>query len=312
MPTINFNSFPLALAPLAGFTDLPFRQVAKRFGADVTVSEMISANALAHGSKKTFHMLEKAPLETPYIIQLAGSDPDILKAAVEILNEKEGIDGIDLNCGCPVPKVISQHAGSSLLKDLPKLRELLEVIKLNSKKQYTSAKVRIGFTEKNPKDIAKAVEDAGVDFISIHGRTRTGGYHAEVDYSAIKDAKSVVKIPVFANGDIISVKKALYVKDYTGCEGVMIGRGAIGAPWIFHQIKHGEDRPTPSIIKAVILEHFDAMISFHGLNGVRLFRKHLHIYSKGYTKASIFRNNINRMEDPVEAREHIEDFFKHP
>ncbi|NLC28667.1 MAG: tRNA-dihydrouridine synthase family protein [Campylobacteraceae bacterium] len=99
MPTINFNSFPLALAPLAGFTDLPFRQVAKRFGADVTVSEMISANALAHGSKKTFHMLEKAPLETPYIIQLAGSDPDILKAAVEILNEKEGIDGIDLNCG---------------------------------------------------------------------------------------------------------------------------------------------------------------------------------------------------------------------
>lgn len=309
MPIIDFNAFPLALAPLAGFTDLPFRQIAKRFGADLTISEMISANALVFGSEKTFKMLKKAPLETPYIIQLSGSDPSILKAAVEILNDKEGIDGIDLNCGCPVPKVVSQEAGSSLLRDLPKLRELLEVIKLNSKKRYTSAKIRIGFIEKNSKDIAKAVEDAGVDFMSIHGRTRSGGYHSKVDYDAIKDAKSVVNTPVFANGDIVDLKKALYVKNYTGCEGVMIGRGAIGAPWIFHQIKFQKDKLEPSLIRSIVLEHFDAMMQFYGLKGLRLFRKHLHTYSKGYLGASSFRDTVNRMENPEETRAFIDSFF---
>lgn len=310
MSLIDFNSFPLALAPLAGFTDLPFRQVAKRFGVDVTVSEMISANALVYGSKKTFTMLQKAPNETPYIIQLAGSDPAVIKGAVEILNDIDGIDGIDLNCGCPVPKVVSQNSGSSLLLDLPKLRTLLEVIKLTSKKQYTSAKVRIGFSEKTPVDIAKAVEDSGVDFMSIHGRTRSGGYHAPVDYDAIKAAKSAIKIPVFANGDIKDAKTALHVKNYTGCEGVMIGRGAVGSPWIFHQIKTSQNNPSPSLIYQVVMEHFDAMVAFHGPHGSKLFRKHLHTYSKGFPEASAFRDMINREDDHIKAREIVDMFFK--
>ena len=310
MSLIDFEAFPLALAPLAGFTDLPFRQVAKQFGVDVTVSEMISANALVYGSKKTFGMLEKSPNETPYIVQIAGSDPAIIKGAVEILNDIDGIDGIDLNCGCPVPKVISQNSGSSLLQDLPKLRLLLETIKLTSKKTYTSAKVRIGFSEKNPKDIARAVNDGGADFMSIHGRTRLGGYHALVDYDAIRDAKEVVNIPVFANGDITDAAKALHVKNYTGCEGVMIGRGAVGSPWIFHQIKHSQSSPDPSIVHQVILGHFDAMILYHGPYGVRLFRKHLHIYSKGYADASAFRDTINREDDHEVARQIIDEFFK--
>lgn len=310
MSLIDFNSFPLALAPLAGFTDLPFRQVAKRFGVDVTVSEMISANALVYGSKKTFTMLQKAPNETPYIIQLAGSDPAVIKGAVEILNDIDGIDGIDLNCGCPVPKVVSQNSGSSLLLDLPKLRTLLEVIKLTSKKQYTSAKVRIGFSEKTPVDIAKAVEDSGVDFMSIHGRTRSGGYHAPVDYDAIKAAKSAIKIPVFANGDIKDAKTALHVKNYTGCEGVMIGRGAVGSPWIFHQIKTSQNNPSPSLIYQVVMEHFDAMVAFHGSHGSKLFRKHLHTYSKGFPEASAFRDMINREDDHIKAREIVDMFFK--
>lgn len=309
MSLINFNSFPLALAPLAGFTDLPFRQVAKRFGVDVTVSEMISANALVYGSKKTFAMLEKAPIETPYIVQIAGSDPAILKGAVEILNDMDGIDGIDLNCGCPVPKVVSQNSGSSLLLELPKLRMLLETIKLASKKQYTSAKVRIGFSDKAPVDIAKAVEDGGVDFMSIHGRTRSGGYHAPVDYDAIKAAKSVINIPVFANGDIKDAKTALHVKSYTGCEGVMIGRGAVGSPWIFQQIKESQEVPSLELIHQVVLEHFDAMIGFHGPYGARLFRKHLHTYSKGYPDASAFRDKINREDNHEIAREIVNDFF---
>ena len=310
MSLIDFNAFPLALAPLAGFTDLPFRQVAKRFGVDITVSEMISANALVYGSSKTFSMLEKTPNETPYIVQLAGSDPAILKDAVAILNDIDGIDGIDLNCGCPVPKVVAQNSGSSLLLDLPKLRLLLETIKLTSMKRYTSAKVRIGFSEKKPVDIAKAVEDSGVDFMSIHGRTRSGGYHAPVDYDAIRAAKMAIKIPVFANGDITDVQKALHVKSYTGCEGVMIGRGAVGAPWIFRQIKDGNLTLELSIVHQVILNHFDAMIDYHGPYGARLFRKHLHTYSKGYLGASAFRDKINREDDHEKARQIVDEFFR--
>jgi len=170
--------------------------------------------------------------------------------------------------------------------------------------------VRIGFSEKTPIDIAKAVEDSGADFMSIHGRTRSGGYHAPVDYSAIKAAKSAIKIPVFANGDITDMQKALHVKNYTGCEGVMIGRGAVGSPWIFHQIKRGNAAPEATIIHQVILEHFDAMISYYGPYGARLFRKHLHTYSKGYPEASAFRDTINREDDPLKARQIVDEFFK--
>jgi len=310
MSSIDFSAFPLILAPLAGFTDLPFRRVAKRFGVDVTVSEMISANALVFGSKKTMAMLEKDPNETPYIVQLAGSDKTILKEAVEILNEIDGIDGIDLNCGCPVPKVVAQNAGSSLLEDLPKLRLLLETIKLTSKKEYTSAKVRIGFSQKKPVDIAKAVEDSGADFISIHGRTRSGGYHAPVDYDAIRLAKEAVAIPVIANGDITDAVKALHVKEYTGCDGVMIGRGAIGAPWVFHQIKNRSEKLDPWLVYEVVMDHFDAMVSYYGAYGVKLFRKHLHTYSKGYPNATAFRDRINREDDALSARKLVDDFFK--
>lgn len=309
MSLIDFSACPLALAPLAGFTDLPFRHVVKRFGADVTVSEMISANALAYRSKKTFKMLEKSPLETPYIVQLAGSDVRMMEEAVRILNDIEGIDGIDLNCGCPVPKVVSQSAGSSLLLDLPHLERLVSCIKKHSNKTYTSAKVRLGFSEKIPAQVAKAVENAGADFISIHGRTRSGGYHAPVDYAAIASAKEAVRIPVFANGNIKDAQGALHVKELTGCEGLMIGRGAVGSPWIFHQIKHHSLEPEPALVHAVIMEHFDAMLTFYQEKGVSIFRKHLHTYSKGYPEASTFRDTINRIEDPAEARAYIDAFF---
>jgi len=306
---IDFDKGIIALAPLAGYTDLPFRSVVKKFGADLTFSEMLSANALQHNSKKTFKMLEKSELETPYIVQIAGSDLLAIRDAVEILNDIEGIDGIDLNCGCPVPKVVSQSSGSSLLLDLPRLAKTLETIKKYSNKQYTSAKVRLGFNEKIPKEIAKTVEGSGVDFLSVHGRTRAGAYKAKVDYEAIGIMQETVSIPVLANGDIDSYEKAMEVKKITGCNSLMIGRGAIGNPWIFYQLKHKEEVLSDALKAQIILEHYNAMIEFYGSHGVSMFRKHLHVYSKGYEEASAFRSKINTIVDIGQMRSEIENFF---
>lgn len=306
---IDFERGILALAPLAGFTDLPFRSVVKKFGADVTFSEMISANALRYRSEKTFKMLTKSPLETPYIVQIAGSDLDSIKEAVLVLNDIEGIDGIDLNCGCPVPKIISQEAGSSLLLNLPHMQKIIETIKKYSNKRYTSAKVRLGFSTKIPEEIAKACESAGVDFMSMHGRTRAGAYKAEVDYQAIARAREAVSIPLIANGDITSYEKALHVKEVTGCKSLMIGRGAVGNPWIFYQIKNELVHVEKTKILEIVLEHFDAMVDFYGEKGHSIFRKHLHTYSKGFREASEFRDKINRIEDDALMRETIATFF---
>lgn len=309
---IDFSQGIVALAPLAGYTDLPFRSVVKKFGADLTFSEMISSNALQHNSQKTFKMLEKSPNEKPYIVQIAGSDVNVVREAVEILNDIDGIDGIDLNCGCPVPKVVSQNSGSSLLLDLPHLGKIIETIKKYSNKQYTSTKVRLGYVDKIPEQIAKAVEGSGADFISVHGRTRAGAYKATVDYEAIAKVKQSVNIPVLANGDITSFDKAMEVKKITGCDSLMIGRGAVGNPWIFYQLKYGKSMLDNALKAKIILEHYDSMIEFYGSRGVSMFRKHLHVYSKGFEEASSFRNKINTIIEADKMREEIALFFTLP
>ncbi len=299
----------LALAPLAGYTDLPFRSVVKKFGVDLTYSEMISANALIHHSKKTFKMIEKSPLESPYIVQIATGDTEVAKRAVLILNEVEGIDGIDLNCGCPVPKVVSQNSGSSLLKDLDQAARVIETIKKYSNKKYTSVKTRVGFDEKIPEKIANTIDSACADFMSVHGRTRAGKYKAPVDYESIKIAKESVKIPVIANGDITTYQKVKEVREITGCDGVMIGRAAVGNPWIFYQIKNDLENVGKEKIAQIVLEHYDAMLEFYPIKGAAIFRKHLHLYSKNFPNASQFRDMINRVEDPDVIREMIFKFF---
>jgi len=309
MPKLSFEKPLYVLAPLAGFTDLPFRSVVKKFGVDLTVSEMLSSNALAHGSEKTLHMLEKSSLENPYSVQIAGADVDIVKSAVEILNEHEGIDIIDLNCGCPVPKVVGHGSGSSLLLNLPLMGDIIRTIKDNSNKNMTSVKIRLGFEEKNHVDIAKVVEASGADFIAVHGRTRAGKFKAAVDYDAIAEIKEAVSIPVIANGDIDSYTKAKFVLEHTGADGVMIGRGAVGAPWIFHQLRSGTEYINQKLKHEIIMEHFDKMIEFYGQHGVSMFRKHTHTYSKGYAGASILRNDVNRIIDIKEYRDTIDDFF---
>ena len=315
MPTLDFSKPLFALAPLAGFTDLPFRSVVKKFGVDLTVSEMISSNALAFKSKKTFKMLEKNPLEIPYSIQIAGSDQNIIQQAVELLNERDGIDIIDLNCGCPAPKVVNNLQGSSLLTDLPKMAETIRTIKKYSNKEYTSVKIRLGFNEKNHIEIAKLCEDNGADYIAVHGRTKAGKYKAEVDYDAIKEIVEAVNIPVLANGDIHSPQKAKWVLEHTGASGVMVGRAVVGRPWMFQLMKNyiygtGSSEVTPALIKEVVLEHFDQMVLHYGNHGAIIFRKHLHTYSKaGYQGASKFRDLVNRIEDVSEMREVTAEFF---
>ena len=306
---IDFTKPLMVLAPLAGYTDLPFRSVVKKFGADITISEMISSNALVYKSQKTLKMIEKHESEDPYIVQIAGNKPELVRDAVELLNDVEGIDGIDLNCGCPAPKVFNHGSGSNLLGDLNKLEEILSTVKKYSKKQYTSAKVRIGVNEKIPVDIAKAVEACGVDFVSVHGRTRAGKYKAPVDYEAIKAMKDAVNIPVIANGDIKDYEKAQQVLEYTKANGVMIGRGAIGKPWIFYQLKNNVEDITEQKKKEIILAHFDAMLDFHGEYGAVMFRKLLHSYSKGYKGANEFRDIVNRVSDNKVMRDMIENFF---
>ena len=306
---LSFDKPLYVLAPLAGYTDLPFRSVVKKFGADLTVSEMLSSNALAHGSSKTLHMIKKSPNEDPYSVQIAGADVDIVKQAVEILNEHSGIDIVDLNCGCPVPKVVGHGSGSSLLLNLPLMGDIIKTIKDNSNKSLTSVKIRLGFEKKNHIEIAKIVEDSGADFIAVHGRTRAGKFKAAVDYDAIREIKEAIKIPVIANGDIDSYEKAKWVLEYTGADGVMIGRGAVGAPWIFHQLKSGTKDIDKKIKHDIIMEHFDKMIEFYGPHGVSMFRKHTHTYSKGYRGASALRDKVNRIVDVQEYRCVIDDFF---
>jgi tRNA-dihydrouridine synthase B len=305
---------------------------------------MISSNALAFQSKRTIKMLEKNPLEDPYSIQLAGSDQSVMQKAVEYINTLEGVSVIDLNCGCPAPKIVNNLQGSSLLTDLPKMAETIRTIKKYSNKEYTSVKIRLGFDEKNHIEIAKICEDNGADFIAVHGRTKAGRYKAAVDYDAIAEIKQAVSIPVIANGDIDSAAKAKWVLEHTGADGIMVGRAAVGKPWIFHQMKEGIEEVSSELIKEVVLEHFDQMLvgkpwifhqmkegieevsselikevvlehfdqmlAHYGKYGAIIFRKHLHTYSKaGYEGASAFRNLVNGIEDPSEMRDVVAAFF---
>jgi tRNA-dihydrouridine synthase B len=306
---IDFSSKPLFLAPLAGYTDPPFRSVVKRFGVDITVSEMISSNALVYTNKKTMKMLQKSPLESPYSVQIAGSDVDVVRQAVEILNEVEGIDILDLNAGCPAKKIVGNNQGSALLKDLIKLEEIIKTIKKYSNKSMTSVKVRLGWSENNIVDIAKVVEDSGADFITIHGRTRSQFFGGSVDYEAIAEAKKSVSIPVVANGDIDSYAKAKAVFEATGCDGVMIGRASVGNPWIFYQIKNSIKEPSLALKKEIVLEHLDRVCEFYEDKGVAIFRKHLHTYSKGLRGATNFREKVNTTKEKEPLKELIEEYF---
>ena len=297
------------LAPLAGYTDLPFRSVVKKFGCDMTFSEMTNVNAIAYNNEKTKKMMEKSPLEEPYFVQVAANNTQNAVKAIEIINEIPWIDGIDINLGCPVNKARRSGFGGVLLKDENEklLKEIVRAIVKTSKKPV-SAKMRLGFDKSVVERKAKLLEDLGVEFLTIHGRTVKQMYKGEANYNEIKKGVSAVNIPVIANGDITDYEKAKWVMEYTGARGVAIGRGAVGRPWIFLEMKQ-EGKITPKQKKEVILEHFNQMINFYGEYGVILFRKHAHAYSKGINKASEFRSKINEAKETKQVKELIEEYF---
>lgn len=307
---INFENL-LMLAPLAGWSDRPFRSMVKKFGVDITVSEMISSYALNYNTQKTLKFIEKSPLESPFSVQISGNKAEVIKRSVEILNAQSGIDIIDLNCGCPAPKVSSHGNGSGLLKDLNLLVNLVNTIKIHSNKPYTSLKVRLGFDKKIPLEIAEAINDSTADFVVVHGRTKTDAYKKDrIDYDAIAQIKSKIKIPLIANGEIDSYQKAKEVLKQTNADGLMIGRAALKTPWIFYQIKHNAKSPPNLIKKDIVLEHFDNMIDFYGERGCIMFRKNLHNYACGMPNATEFRSIVNNIKEPKIMRESILKFFE--
>lgn len=304
---IDFSKKPLFLAPMAGFSDLPFRRVVKKFGADVTVSEMISSNALIFQNTKTLKMLEKDESESPFIAQIAGSNEEVIKKAVLLLNRFEFIEGIDFNCGCPMPKVLRQNAGAALLDDLDLLKKLVFTIKKHSQKRTVSVKFRLGVKEKKATLIAKACEEAGADFISIHARTAKQLYSGKADYEALGQAKEAVSIPVVANGDI-NAQNADAVLGQCKADALMIGRASVGKPWLFYELKH-KKKVSERLKKEIILYHFESMLKHYGKRAVPLFRKHLHEYCKGYENASHFREQINHINDENILQTKLEGFF---
>ena len=297
------------LAPLAGYTDLPFRSVVKKFGCDLTFSEMINVNAIAYNNEKTKKMMIKSPIENPYFIQIAANNTENAIKAVEIINENSDISGIDINLGCPVQKARKSGYGGILLKDenKDKLKEIIGTVVKTSKKPV-SAKIRLGFDKIVASERAKLLKDLGIKFLTVHGRTVKQMYKGEANYDEIKKVVKSVNIPVIANGDITDYEKAKYVLDYTEAKGAAIGRGAIGRPWIFIEMKQN-GVITPKQKKEVLLEHFNQMIKWYGDYGAILFRKHLHQYSKGIAKAGEFRSKINNETNPENVKKLIEEYF---
>jgi tRNA-dihydrouridine synthase B len=275
----------------------------------MTFSEMTNVNAIAYNNEKTKKMMEKSPLESPFFVQIAANNVENAIKAVEIINDMKEIDGIDINLGCPVNKARRSGFGGVLLKDENRdfLKEVVSAIVKTSKKPV-SAKMRIGFDKSVVEDRAKLLEDLGVEFLTIHGRTVKQMYKGKADYDEIKKGVKAVKIPVIANGDITDYEKAKYVLDYTEAVGVSIGRGAVGKPWIFLEMKQ-KGSITPQQKKEVILEHFNQMVYWYGEYGVILFRKHAHAYSKGIPKASEFRSKMNEVKESNAAKALIEEYF---
>ncbi|WP_314971187.1 tRNA dihydrouridine synthase DusB [Peptostreptococcus stomatis] len=298
------------LAPMAGVTDLPFRLICKELGCGLLYTEMINAKALCYDDKNTKKMLNILNEEHPVAVQIFGSEPEFMGKAAQILNDYPN-EILDINMGCPAPKVVKNGDGSALMRN-PKLAgQVLDQVVKNSKKPVT-LKIRKGWDDNsvNALEIAKIAEDCGICAITIHGRTREQYYSGQADWDIIGEVKSQISIPVIGNGDITSVEDAIRIKDHTGCDAIMIGRGAQGNPWIFKRIDHymktGQllDPPSKDEKIDIAIKHMDLAIKEHGeYVAVREMRKHIGWYLKGMKHSARFRDQINHM---VTAKEVID------
>ncbi len=306
----------LVLAPMAGVTDRPFRQLCRSLGAGLAVSEMISADASLWGSRKTVKRLDHRGESGPISVQILGSDPAMMAEAARA-NVASGAQIIDINMGCPAKKVCRKAAGSALLKDEALVAEILYSV-VDAVDVPVTLKIRTGQTpqERNGVGIAAIAEAAGIQALAVHGRTRACRFAGEAEYDTIREIKQAVRIPVIANGDIDSPEKARQVLDATGADGLMIGRAAQGRPWIFRQIDHylrtGDKlpEPEPQWVLEVLLKHLQQLYDFYGeRSGTRIARKHIAWYSKTHPNGGRFRELINRTESAREQLELIRGFF---
>jgi tRNA-dihydrouridine synthase B len=304
------------LAPMAGVTDRPFRQLCKRLGAGMAVSEMVSSNSLLWKSDKTLRRINHEGEPGPISVQIAGADPEMMAEAARF-NVDHGAQIIDINMGCPAKKVCNVMAGSALLRDEPLVARILETI-VDAVDVPVTLKIRTGWDpdNRNALQVAHIAEESGIRALAIHGRTRADAYRGDAEYDTIAAVKARAGIPVIANGDVGSPQKAKFVLDSTGADAIMIGRAAQGNPWIFREVVHylktgtEMDRPSLEEVRSTLLEHLHNLYNFYGeYSGVRVARKHISWYSKGHRHGGAFRQAVNQVESSAEQVRMIEAFF---
>jgi tRNA-dihydrouridine synthase B len=306
----------LIVAPMAGVTDRPFRQLCKSMGAGMAVSEMVSSNSLLWGSEKTRRRANHEGEVDPISVQIAGADP-VMMAEAARYNVAQGAQIIDINMGCPAKKICNVMAGSALLQDQPLVGRILDAV-VRAVDVPVTLKIRTGWDtqHKNALAVARIAESAGIRVLAIHGRTRACAYAGHAEYETIAAVKAAVGIPVIANGDITTPEKARHVLEYTGADAIMIGRAAQGRPWIFREISHylatGEHLPLPEVaeIHRVLINHLQELYSFYGeYSGVRIARKHISWYTKGLVGSASFRHAMNQLQGVDQQLDAVNEFF---
>ena len=306
----------LILAPMAGVTDRPFRQLCRNLGAGMAVSEMVASNSLLWGSEKTQRRANHTGETEPKSVQIAGADPQMMADAARY-NAEHGAQIIDINMGCPAKKICNVMAGSALLQNETLVADILQAV-VRAVDVPVTLKIRTGWDSQhnNAIRVARIAEDAGIQALAIHGRTRADQYTGDAEYDTIAQVKQKIRIPVIANGDITNPEKARFVLEYTGVDAVMIGRAAQGRPWIFREIQHyletGErlPEPSPQEVRDILIGHLNNLYAFYGESaGVRIARKHISWYSKGQPHGAAFRQVVTRVDSIEQQLQLTHDFF---